>query len=391
MQVLQIPGYIAHCNLGTEIRGTAILAREGITLDDIMRAPSGRAIAAVYQGILLFYPDVATWWERCVLRHLKSFTFREMAERRADYRNMENHLYACIYDILNGVASHVEKTSNLNKYKATLIRLHARKDEWILLDQAEGDVFRNEQLSLFHVLKQKKRRSQRVVAGLKDGRGREFSGDKVICDGFAEYYSRHFEGLQADPDCVNRLVQQLQAEASGEDMSSLDLPITESEMIAALRKGAINKAPGVDGVGYVFYKLFWDTIKPEVMELINFMFLQSGVTPRQNHGIIINLPKVKAPETPADYRPITLLTTEYKLLTRIMAVGLQPLLKVSLYRTQFCGVPGNTILDAVAHVRDAIGYSESTHRPLCMASLDFQQAFDRISHQFFRLFCQFME
>jgi exonuclease III len=53
MEVLQIPGYIVHCNLGTEIRGTAILAREGITLDDNVRAPSGRAIAAVYQGILL--------------------------------------------------------------------------------------------------------------------------------------------------------------------------------------------------------------------------------------------------------------------------------------------------------------------------------------------------
>ena len=52
MEVLQIPGYIVHCNLGTEMRGTAILAREGITLD-IVTAPSGRAIAAVYQGILL--------------------------------------------------------------------------------------------------------------------------------------------------------------------------------------------------------------------------------------------------------------------------------------------------------------------------------------------------
>ena len=84
-----------------------------------------------------FYPDVATWWELCVLRQSKSFTLREMAERRENYRNMENHLYACIYDILNGVASHVEKISNLNKYKAKLVRLHARKDEWILRDQAE--------------------------------------------------------------------------------------------------------------------------------------------------------------------------------------------------------------------------------------------------------------
>ena len=117
------------------------------------------------------------------------------------------------------------------------------------MTKPKGDVFSNEQLSLFHELKQKKRRSQRVVTGLKDRRGREFAGDEEICDGFAEYYSRHFERLQADSDCVNSLVQPLQEEASGEDMSSLDLPITECEMIAALRKGAINKAPGVDGVG----------------------------------------------------------------------------------------------------------------------------------------------
>jgi hypothetical protein len=39
-------------------------------------------------------------------------------------------------------------------------------------------------------------------------------------------------------------------------------------------------------------------------------------------------------------------------------------------------------MDAVMQVRDAIAYSESTATPLCILSLDFQQEFDRISHQF---------
>jgi len=52
-EILQIPGYVAHCNIGTEMRGTAMLVRENITLDNIVRAPSGRAMAAVFLGILL--------------------------------------------------------------------------------------------------------------------------------------------------------------------------------------------------------------------------------------------------------------------------------------------------------------------------------------------------
>jgi hypothetical protein len=52
---------------------------------------------------------------------------------------------------------------------------------------------------------------------------------------------------------------------------------------------------------------------------------------------------------------------------------------------QYCGVPGNMILDAVSTIRDVIAYAENTATPLCVLSLDFAQAFDRIAHQY--LFC----
>lgn len=85
------------------------------------------------------------------------------------------------------------------------------------------------------------------------------------------------------------------------------------------------------------------------------MFLRQRATPAQKHGIIIPLPKVTAPATPAEFRLITLMATEYKLLVRVMASRLKQLLHQRLARTQFCGVPENTILDAVAQVQDAIG------------------------------------
>ena len=103
---------------------------------------------------------------------------------------------------------------------------------------------------------------------------------------------------------------------------------------------------------------------------------------RQKQGVIVCIPKNARPHTPKVYRPITLLNTDYKILARLIAARVRAILAELLRPSQYCGVPGNTIFDAVATVRDAIGYEETTQRPLCVVSLDFKQAFDRISHTY---------
>ena len=46
-------GYAAHTNVGTNGRGTAIVTREHYTLNNIVRLPSGRGMAADFQGLWL--------------------------------------------------------------------------------------------------------------------------------------------------------------------------------------------------------------------------------------------------------------------------------------------------------------------------------------------------
>ena len=74
--------------------------------------------------------------------------------------------------------------------------------------------------------------------------------------------------------------------------------------------------------------------------------------------------------------------SDYKLLTRILARRLRPLMELHLKSTQYFLVSDNTIFDAVATVRDVAVYAENFNLPLCILTLDFQQAFDRISHEY---------
>jgi hypothetical protein len=66
--------------------------------------------------------------------------------------------------------------------------------------------------------------------------------------------------------------------------------------------------------------------------------------------MIACLPKHDRAQTRTDYRPITLFNDDYKLLARILALRLRPLLADYLWKTQFCCVPDSTNLDAVATV-----------------------------------------
>jgi hypothetical protein len=49
---------------------------------------------------------------------------------------------------------------------------------------------------------------------------------------------------------------------------------------------------------------------------------------------------------------------------------------------QYCGVPGLSILDAVSKVRDILAHHETTGTPFCILTLEFHNAFDRISHAY---------
>jgi hypothetical protein len=78
-------------------------------------------------------------------------------------------------------------------------------------------------------------------------------------------------------------------------------------------------------LGWSFYKANWATIKDDIGALMNQMFMERNVSTQHKHGVIVCLPKSRGPTTPADFRPIALLNTDYKILARIIAYRLRPM------------------------------------------------------------------
>ena len=160
-----------------------------------------------------------------------------------------------------------------------------------------------------------------------------------------------------------------------------DHHINLEEMEQALRKSNNNKAPGPDGIASAFYVENWETVKEDLRDVLNRTIEQETTEMYQNQGIIVCLPKSNNKNTPEGYRPITLLNTDYKFLARILAQRIRPTME-KLRESQFCGVPGNNIFDAVTTISKAIAQAELSATPLCVISIDFKEAFEKIAHKY---------
>ena len=80
-------------------------------------------------------------------------------------------------------------------------------------------------------------------------------------------------------------------------------------------------APGCDGLTTEFYKVFWLRIKSMLTASYRYSFEKGVLSQTQQKGIITlihkgkNLPR----ESLANWRPITLLNTDYKLLAKTLS------------------------------------------------------------------------
>ena len=135
-----------------------------------------------------------------------------------------------------------------------------------------------------------------------------------------------FARITGDDSCIaifeNEIDRRINVRMQRDKMSI----ITESEVYKTLRQGAKRNSTGDDGLGLEFYMTMWDEIEDDLDKVYNEMLRPVEITTNLTTGIIVCILKHADPKTAHDYRSITLLNTEYKLLARMIAIRLRPIL-----------------------------------------------------------------
>lgn len=106
------------------------------------------------------YSSLTQWWEMYVKKEIKIFFRREGRERAREERGREDFYYSCIYDLLQKPSDYPKLNEKLKYFKAKIVTLNGRQITNLQADLRENVSFKDEQLSLYHVINVHKRRKK---------------------------------------------------------------------------------------------------------------------------------------------------------------------------------------------------------------------------------------
>ena len=157
--------------------------------------------------------------------------------------------------------------------------------------------------------------------------------------------------------------------------------ITQTEIREAIQNFNINSAPGLDGLTPSFYNSF-PLLTPILCQTFNNFYLQKHLTSSQSRALIKLIPKKSNSTSVKDWRPISLLNTDYKILSSIIFSRLKPILNSTISLEQQCGLPNRQIFNNHLNILSVINFTNNFVQPLAILQIDFYKAFDTISQEF---------
>ena len=163
------------------------------------------------------------------------------------------------------------------------------------------------------------------------------------------------------------------------DRVSADTDFTEFEVKKAIKGMNNGKTPGNDGIPVEFYKVFWNKINKLLMAVIEEANFKNRLHESACTGVINLIPKQnKDTRILKNLRPITLLNVDYKIIEKILANRMQPLMEKIINIDQKGFMSNRKISANIRKICDIITYCTTHELEMDVVSIDLQKAFDKI-------------
>ena len=124
-----------------------------------------------------------------------------------------------------------------------------------------------------------------------------------------------------------------------------------------------------------FYKAFWSELKEDMLEVFSESFEDSSLPQSCRRAVLTLLPKKGDLQEIKNWRPVSLLCVDYKLLSKVLSNRLKKVMDQLIHRSQTYCVPGRSMIDNVSLIRDILEVSGSLGLDAGLVSLDQVKSF----------------
>ncbi|GJQ97462.1 RNA-directed DNA polymerase, eukaryota, partial [Tanacetum coccineum] len=219
-----------------------------------------------------------------------------------------------------------------------------------------------------------KKRSQLSIRDIfVDGDWR--TDPKVIKDAFKDHFATRFK----QPDRFRlKLNISFPKRLSTIQADDLDSCITRTEIRNAVWECGENKSPGPDGFSFEFIRRYWNFIGPDFCFAVDCFFNNEYFPKGCNASFIALIPKVTDAKFVSDFRPISLIGSVYKVITKILANRLAAVISDLVFDSQSAFVANKHILDGPFILNELLAWCKRKKKQALIFKVDFAKAYDSV-------------
>jgi len=176
----------------------------------------------------------------------------------------------------------------------------------------------------------KKTKTNHKLENIKKPDGTNFNSDREREDYIVSYYSTLYkkpenervdytdciEQFLGEDICGNRIVQN--SKLTNDEKDRLDLPLTIDEIDKSMEKANLRSAPGMDGISNVLLKKYWPYFRNGIFKYALRCFETGRLTDVFRGATVKLIPKKGELSELKNWRPISLLSNVYKILSRAL-------------------------------------------------------------------------
>lgn len=193
----------------------------------------------------------------------------------------------------------------------------------------------------------------------------------------------HFTDIYTDNEEEHWMISNLNwRKISNQSSSMLVKPFNEHEVFTCLKMMGNDKTLGPDGFTMEFFKKVWNIFKADIMNLFQDFFPKRIINKSLNATYIALIPKKQSPQMVTNYRPISLTSSVYKILAKVLAGRLKYTLPETISQNQYAFVKGMQIIDPILIANEIADYWRYSKQKDFIIKLDVEKAFDKLNWDF---------
>lgn len=319
-----------------------------------------------------------TWdkWWFAIKEKVKNLSIKHAATAKKRHTTLQ----ATLYQNLDSLRAQLDAGAPvLQKYRTAKAEankiLKDQQQTLFLRSKAETYDKGNSNRMLKHL---KERHQKSHIDYLKDTNGALHKEPREKLKIAQSFYQTLYKSEPTQLSDQNCFLKAIPVTAQSELLAGIGRPITKHEIRNAIKTAASNRSPGPDGIGIEFYKTFLPVIEDLLVEVFNCFF--NNPPEDLTRGIVHLIHKKGPREDISNYRPITLLNCDYKIINKILASRIKLTMESLIHHHQFAS-PTKKIAELNLILREI--HANLKHwGEGALVSVDFTKAYDTLNHDF---------